>query len=134
MTSDQPSLSNTEDLMSAAVEETPLVEETIEPEEPEAVMVENPTKPEEKIEQMKPEKSTSEQQIYIGDSVLRNGVALRTDQVFIGGLPTYLNELYEEYPMIKALFVPISSMFEAKKELQTVGTLLYLANRSLKGD
>lgn len=148
MTSGRATTRSAEDLMSAAVEETslveegaPLLEETIETEE--AIRVENPMESVEETVAMaaveadepeEPAKSTSEQLIYIGDPIRKMGVALRTDQVFIGGLPAYLNELYEKYPMIKALFVPVSSMLEAKKEIQTVGTLVYMANRSLKGD
>lgn len=147
MTTDQPSNPSAEDLMLSASEETPLVEEeaplvggNLTSEGTDSVAIEDLAESEEETELaetaelVEPAKSTSEQLIYIGDPIRRNGVALRTDQVFIGGLPTYLNELYEEYPIIKTLFVPVSSMFEAKKEIQTVGTPLYMANCSLKGD
>lgn len=74
-----------------------------------------------------------EQLIYIGPPIRKNGVGLRTNQVFIGGHPAYLNPLYTEYPHIKSLFVPVDKLQESLKQITQTGTALNTALLSLKG-
>ncbi|MGG3504758.1 hypothetical protein ABES58_04655 [Paenibacillus lautus] len=74
-----------------------------------------------------------EQLIYIGPPIRKNGVGLRTNQVFIGGHPAYLNALYTEYPHIKALFIPVDKLQESLKQITQTGTALNAALLSLKG-
>ncbi|MEK5477582.1 hypothetical protein NYE70_11615 [Paenibacillus sp. FSL R5-0407] len=74
-----------------------------------------------------------EQLIYIGPSIRKNGMAIRTNQTFIGGHPKYYEALYTEYPLIKQLFVPVAKLREAQKQINTTGTALNIAIQSLKG-
>ncbi|OIB04825.1 hypothetical protein AK95_14505 [Paenibacillus sp. LC231] len=74
-----------------------------------------------------------EQLIYIGPPIRKNGVGLRTNQVFIGGHPAYLEALYTEYPHIKSLFVPVNKLQESLKQIKQTGTALNAALLSLKG-
>lgn len=74
-----------------------------------------------------------EQLIYIGPPIRKNGVGLRTNQVFIGGHPAYLNPLYTEYPHIKSLFVPVDKLQESLRQITQTGTALNTALLSLKG-
>lgn len=74
-----------------------------------------------------------EQLIYIGPSIRKNGMAIRMNQTFIGGLPEYYKALYDEYPLIKQLFVPVGQLREAQKQINTTGTALNIALQSLKG-
>lgn len=77
--------------------------------------------------------SAPEQLIYIGPTIRKNGIGLRTNQVFIGGLPAHLKDLYTEYPHIKALFVPVDKLQESLKQIKQAGTSLNTALLSLKG-
>lgn len=74
-----------------------------------------------------------EQLIYIGPSLRDNGLALRTNQTFIGGRPGYFKPLYDKYPMIQQLFVPVAELRDAQKQIKTTGTALNMALLSLKG-
>lgn len=74
-----------------------------------------------------------EQLIYIGPSLRENGMALRTNQTFIGGRPGFYKALYDKYPMIQQLFVPVAELREAQKQIKTTGTALNMALLSLKG-
>ncbi|WP_338842048.1 hypothetical protein [Paenibacillus glucanolyticus] len=74
-----------------------------------------------------------EQLIYIGPPIRKNGVGLRTNQVFIGGHPAFLKALYTEYPHIKSLFVPVDKLQESLKQIKQTGTALNAALLSLKG-
>lgn len=74
-----------------------------------------------------------EQLIYIGPSIRKNGVGLRTNQVFLGGHPGYLEALYTEYPHIRSLFVPVDKLQESLKQIKLTGSLLNAALLSLKG-
>ncbi|KHF33386.1 hypothetical protein CM49_04334 [Paenibacillus sp. P1XP2] len=74
-----------------------------------------------------------EQLIYIGPTIRQDGIGLRTNQTFIGGYPAFLQPLYEKYPQIKALFVPVENLREAQKQIQQTGTALNTAALSLKG-
>ncbi|GIO39071.1 hypothetical protein J41TS12_39320 [Paenibacillus antibioticophila] len=74
-----------------------------------------------------------QQLIYIGPSINKNGMALRTNQTFIGGHPEYFKELYTMYPLIKQLFVPVAEMRKSIQQINTTGTALNIAVQSLKG-
>lgn len=74
-----------------------------------------------------------EQLIYIGPPIRKNGVGLRTNQVFIGGYPEYYKNLYAEYPQIALLFVPVNRLQESLKQITQTGTALNAALLSLKG-
>lgn len=74
-----------------------------------------------------------EQLIYIGPPLRENGLALRTNQTFIGGRPGYYKALYDKYPMIQLLFVPVAELRDAQKQIKTTGTALNMALLSLKG-
>lgn len=74
-----------------------------------------------------------QQLIYIGPPISKGGATLRTNQTFIGGFPTHCNALYEEYPLIKQLFVPVAQMRESIKKMNTPGTALNVAVQALKG-
>lgn len=60
--------------------------------------------------------------IYIGPTL--KGFKLVKYQVFIGGLPKHVDDVFEKYPQIKRLFVPVQSLVEAEKEVKTAGTPL----------
>lgn len=77
--------------------------------------------------------ASTEQLIYIGPPIRKNGIGLRTNQVFIGGHPAYLEALYTEYPHIKSLFVPVDKLQESLKQIKQTGTALNAALLSLKG-
>lgn len=63
-----------------------------------------------------------EKVIYVGPN-LKNR-ALLTAQVFIGGLPKHINKELELVPELARLFVPISKMEYAQKQIETTGTPL----------
>lgn len=73
------------------------------------------------------------QLIYIGPPIRKNGIGLRTNQVFIGGYPEYYKNLYAEYPHIALLFVPVNRLQESLKQIKQTGTALNAALLSLKG-
>lgn len=75
----------------------------------------------------------AEQLIYIGPSIRKNGVGIRTNNVFIGGHPPYYKVLYDEYPLFKSLFVPVDQLQESLKQIKETGTVLNTALMSLKG-
>lgn len=77
--------------------------------------------------------SGPEQLIYIGPTIRKNGIGLRTNQVFIGGLPAHLKDLYTAYPHIKALFVPVDKLQDSLKQIKQAGSALNTALLSLKG-
>ncbi|MCM3129014.1 hypothetical protein ACFQ3J_08785 [Paenibacillus provencensis] len=79
----------------------------------------------------KQEVTAPDQLIYIGPNVKKNGVQLRTSQVFKGGYPTHIETLYAEYPLLKSLFVPVDQYQAAKKTLKQTGSALNIAIRSL---
>ncbi|MBO2943580.1 hypothetical protein JJQ72_06260 [Paenibacillus sp. F411] len=73
------------------------------------------------------------QLIYIGPSIRKNGVVVRTNQVFLGGHPAYLKPLYTDYPHIRALFVPVDTLQDSLKQIRMTGTALNHAALSMKG-
>jgi|GEM_PF-1257277 len=75
----------------------------------------------------------TEQLIYIGPTIRKNGAEIRTNRVFIGGHPAHLEPLYTEYPHIKSLFVPVDRLQESLKQINQTGTALNTALLSLKG-
>lgn len=60
--------------------------------------------------------------IYVGPPY--KGGKLQKYQVFIGGLPTHIGEVFEKCPQIKNLFVPVGNLAEAEKAIAKAGTPL----------
>ena len=61
-----------------------------------------------------------ERLIYVGPSY-KNGKLLKY-QVFIGGLPTHIDDVFEKCPQIKKLFVAVSELPEAERAIAKAGT------------
>ena len=61
-----------------------------------------------------------ERLIYVGPSY-KNGKLLKY-QVFIGGLPTHIDDVFEKRPQIKKLFVAVSELPEAEMAIAKAGT------------
>lgn len=64
--------------------------------------------------------SKTERVIYVGPSY-KNGKLLKY-QVFIGGRPTHIDDVFEKCPQIKRLFVAVTELPEAEKAIAKVGT------------
>ena len=62
----------------------------------------------------------SERFIYVGPSY-KNGKLLKY-QVFIGGLPTHIDDVFEKCPQIKKLFIAVSELPEAERAIAKAGT------------
>lgn len=60
--------------------------------------------------------------IYVGPPY--KGGKLQKYQVFIGGLPTHIGEVFEKCPQIKNLFVPVGNLAEVEKAIAKAGTPL----------
>lgn len=60
--------------------------------------------------------------IYVGPTL--KGHRLIRYQVFIGGYPTHVDDVFEACPQIKRLFVPVKDMVQAEKDIATAGTPL----------
>lgn len=60
--------------------------------------------------------------IYVGPNLTR-GRLLRY-RVYIGGLPTHLDEEFQTCPNLKKLFVNVENINEAETEIMTAGTPL----------
>lgn len=60
--------------------------------------------------------------IYIGPTL--KGFKLVKYQVFIGGYPTHITDVYEMCPQIKRLFVPVAELTKAEAAVKTSGTPL----------
>lgn len=60
--------------------------------------------------------------IYIGPPLSR--ARLAKYQVFIGGLPTHLDDVFAKCPAVKKLFVPLSDLIKAEQEVKQAGTPL----------
>lgn len=65
----------------------------------------------------------SERLIYVGPSY-KNGKLLKY-QVFIGGLPTHIDDVFEKCPQIKNLFVPVSTLAASEQAIAKAGTPLH---------
>lgn len=72
-----------------------------------------------------------EQLIYIGPSLRKDGASVRTNQLFIGGRPPYLQALYEQYPLMVHLFVPVKELGESTKKMKQIGSMINTAYRSM---
>ena len=72
---------------------------------------------------MEQQASKSEKLIYIGPSLSRG--RLPRYSIFIGGLPIHLEGEFSKCPKLAKLFVPISKLSEAEKELEKPGTPLH---------
>ncbi|MDM5278804.1 hypothetical protein QUF95_15505 [Paenibacillus silvae] len=73
-----------------------------------------------------------EQLIYVGPPMRQDGVSIRTNQLFIGGRPPYLQVLYDVYPLMIHLFVPVVQLADANKKLKQIGSMLNTAYRSME--
>lgn len=67
---------------------------------------------------------TNEQVMYIGPTL--RGIA-KSGAVFSGGIPKKLEKLAAKKPIIKNLIVPISGIVQAKKDVDTEGTVAAVA-------
>lgn len=70
----------------------------------------------------KEQKSANEKLIYIGPNLSRG--RLLQYQVFIGGLPTHLEEEFTSMPALKRLFVPVADLNVAMEQVKQAGTPL----------
>ncbi|WP_293726878.1 hypothetical protein [uncultured Phascolarctobacterium sp.] len=61
--------------------------------------------------------------IYVGPP--HKGGKLLKYQVFIGGLPTHIDDVFEKCPQIKNLFVPIAELAAAEKDIAKAGTPMH---------
>lgn len=64
----------------------------------------------------------SDRLIYVGPSI--PGHKLVKYQIFIGGLPKHIPEVFENCREIQNLFVPIEKLAQAETEIRTKGKLL----------
>lgn len=64
----------------------------------------------------------TEKLIYIGPNLSRG--RLLQYQVFIGGLPEYLDAEFDEFPQLEKLFVSVEQLNRALEEVQQTGTPL----------
>lgn len=64
----------------------------------------------------------SKRLIYIGPNLSRG--RLLQYQVFIGGLPEYLDAEFDEFPQLERLFVPVEKLNEAIEATRKAGTPL----------
>ncbi len=67
--------------------------------------------------------SKCEKLIYIGPGLSRG--RLNRYSIYIGGLPIHLEGEFSQCPKLAKLFVPISKLSEAEKELEKQGTPLH---------
>lgn len=65
-------------------------------------------------------KKEPERLIYVGPNI--PGGVLWTGQVFKGGYPPHLAELFERHPEVKELFVPVATLSEVQKKIRTAGS------------
>ena len=72
-------------------------------------------------DQAKSEPVKREQLIYIGPNV--PGGVLQRYQVFRGGKPEHLKDLFEKCPALQGLFVQVADLAVAEKALGTAGTV-----------
>ena len=68
--------------------------------------------------------------IYIGPSLSRG--RLNTLTVFCDGLPGHLQEVYDDIPHIKALFVEVENLNESLVKRNTKGTPLFKYYQEVK--
>ena len=67
----------------------------------------------------------SKRLIYIGPN-LSHGRLLQY-QVFIGGLPEYLDAEFDEFPQLKQLFIPVEQLNEAVEGRSREGEWIEMA-------
>ena len=72
-------------------------------------------------DQVKSEPVKREQLIYIGPNV--PGGMLQRYQVFRGGKPEHLKDLFEKCPALQGLFVQVTDLAVAEKALGMAGTV-----------
>lgn len=69
--------------------------------------------------------------IYVGPTL--KGFKLIRYQVFIGGYPKHIDDVFEAYPQIKRLFVSVKNLAQAEQEIATAGTPLNKYFNMVKG-
>ena len=73
------------------------------------------------LDQVKSDPVKREQLIYVGPNV--PGGVLQRYQVFRGGKPEHLKDLFEKCPALQGLFVPVIDLTVAEKALGIAGTV-----------
>lgn len=68
------------------------------------------------------ETSKLQRLIYVGPTL--KGYRLIKYQVFIGGYPKHIDDVFEACPQIKKLFVPVKDLVQAEKDIAMAGTPL----------
>ncbi|MEC0092499.1 hypothetical protein [Paenibacillus macquariensis] len=102
----------------------------------ENIVKKNETTPQKSVSTEKKAKDTAtkvadEQLIYVGPTIERG--ILRQHQVFKGGHPACLENLFTKYPLLKSLFVPVDQLNSAQIDLSKKGTSLNAAYTAMKG-
>ncbi|MEC0234072.1 hypothetical protein P4H71_06970 [Paenibacillus kribbensis] len=80
-----------------------------------------------------PSKQTFEEEnhlVYIGPRLDKG--RLRTYQIFVGGYPDHLQDLYDKYPQLKSLFVPVTQLSQAQIDVAVTGHPLNVAYKIVK--
>ncbi|MGG1650112.1 hypothetical protein [Paenibacillus sp. NRS-1780] len=68
--------------------------------------------------------------VYIGPRLDKG--RLRTYQIFVGGYPGHLQDLYDKYPQLKSLFVPVTQLSQAQIDVGVTGHPLNVAYKIVK--
>ncbi|WP_029516949.1 hypothetical protein [Paenibacillus polymyxa] len=68
--------------------------------------------------------------VYIGPRLDKG--RLRTYQIFVGGYPDHLQDLYDKYPQLKSLFVPVTQLSQAQIDVGVTGHPLNVAYKLVK--
>lgn len=76
-------------------------------------------------------KKLLDQLVYVGPSIPKRGI--RHGVIYKGGKPAVFRDIFENYPVFETLFVPVSDLVKAQKQVVTEGTALYLAAQEMKG-
>ena len=70
------------------------------------------------------------QVVYIGPTIKGK---LKKDTVFATGIPRIGKEVIEKNPAMKALFVPLDNVAEAKKQVETENSALNIMYKKAEG-
>ncbi|AIW41788.1 hypothetical protein [Paenibacillus polymyxa] len=68
--------------------------------------------------------------VYIGPRLDKG--RLRTYQIFVGGYPNHFQDLYDKYPQLKSLFVPVTQLSQAQIDVGVPGHPLNVAYKLVK--
>ncbi|MGG4447631.1 hypothetical protein [Brevibacillus porteri] len=75
-------------------------------------------------------KPQQDQLIYVGPNI--PGGRLMQYTVFRGGVPEYLNDLFEKQPAIQQLIVPVKELVAFQSQVGTPGTLEHTLYQQVK--